>query len=347
VWGAEQVVTAVSVIIPARNAAKWIADAIYSVRAQTLPAHEIIVIDNASSDHTCAVVTRLAKELPQLTLIRNAKDLGPGGGRNIGIDRASGEWMALLDADDWYAPTRLERLIKLATASGDSIVADNQVFARGPGEPTFGTLIAQRGLIERIGIERFLQGDRVVARRSLGVIKPIFRRDFLTRTKVRYDEGIIYGEDSLFYINCLIAGAKILLTDQPLYYYRRHRDSLSRGVTPKSVIELKEKNSTVLAPLRAGADDMLAGLIDQRIGDLEKMVIWRELVAHIRVRHWMNAAHCVMSNRAEARFLLFRLLHALWDRVAESPIFLFLSQTGHAPRIDLSARESPEQRRHR
>lgn len=344
---AEQVVTTVSVIIPARNAAGWVADAIYSVAAQTLSAHEIIVVDNASSDDTCAVVTRLAKELPQVILIRNTTDLGPGAARNIGIDRASGGWVALLDADDWFAPARLARLTTLASASGDCIVADNQAYTRGPGEPILRTLIPQRGSIERVGIEEFLRRDRIVARRGLGVIKPIFKRDFLTSNKLRYDEDLTNGEDSLFYINCLITGANILLTDEPLYYYRRHQGTLSTRVPPISVTELKEKNSIVLARLRSGAEDKLALLIDQRISEHEKMAIWRELVAHIRARHWMKAARCVLANYPNAIFLLFRLLPALWDRIAESPFFLFVAHAGHSPRIHPPACEYPEQRRRR
>src|SRR5450631_1447739 len=211
----------VSVIIPARNAAPWIRNAIRSVAAQTLAACEIIVIDNASTDDTCAVVHQMQLNIPGLILVRNSRDLGVGASRNIGIDRATGDWTAFLDSDDWFAPTRLSRLTELGERAGARIVADNQFFTLGPDEPPLRTLIATRGgRVEMVDLESFLRHDRVVAIGNFGLLKPIFRREFLKAVGVRYDEdpAIKIGEDSLFYISCLITGERMLLTDEALYF---------------------------------------------------------------------------------------------------------------------------------
>lgn len=93
-----------SVVIPAYNAAATLARAIESVRAQTWPAHEIIVVDDGSQDATAEIAAGFGETV---TLIRQANS-GVSVARNAGAAAASGDWLAFLDADDWYAPDRLK-----------------------------------------------------------------------------------------------------------------------------------------------------------------------------------------------------------------------------------------------
>lgn len=92
-----------SVVIPAFNAAATLARAIESVRAQTWPAHEIIVVDDGSSDATASVAESFGHAV---TLIRQPNS-GVAAARNAGARAATGDWLAFLDADDWYYPDRL------------------------------------------------------------------------------------------------------------------------------------------------------------------------------------------------------------------------------------------------
>jgi GT2 family glycosyltransferase len=93
-----------SVIIPSYNSAKTLARAVDSVLAQTWPAHEIIVVDDASSDGTGHVATRFGQRIRYLRREHNA---GVSSARNYGVEHATGDWLAFLDADDWYFPDRL------------------------------------------------------------------------------------------------------------------------------------------------------------------------------------------------------------------------------------------------
>ena len=95
----------VSVVIPAYNAAATIAAAIESVLAQTRLPEEIIVVDDGSNDETSAVVERFG---PIVRLLRQA-NAGCGQARNSGAREARGTWLAFLDADDLWLPTKLER----------------------------------------------------------------------------------------------------------------------------------------------------------------------------------------------------------------------------------------------
>lgn len=93
----------VSVVIPAYNVGKHIAEAIDSVVAQDYPQLELIVVDDGSQDDTAEVV---ASRYPQATLIRKANG-GAASARNAGIRAASGEFIAFLDADDIWLPGKL------------------------------------------------------------------------------------------------------------------------------------------------------------------------------------------------------------------------------------------------
>lgn len=95
----------ISVIIPARDHGRYIGEALESVLSQSLPAAEIIVIDDGSHDDTAGVVGRFA---PRVRYHYTEKK-GVGAARNLGVRLSSGEMIAHLDADDVWVPEKLEQ----------------------------------------------------------------------------------------------------------------------------------------------------------------------------------------------------------------------------------------------
>ena len=93
-----------SVIIPAFNSAATLARAIESVLAQSWPAHEIIVVDDGSTDATADIAAAFGAPV---RLIRQG-NCGVSAARNAGAAAATGDWLAFLDADDWYAADRIK-----------------------------------------------------------------------------------------------------------------------------------------------------------------------------------------------------------------------------------------------
>jgi glycosyltransferase involved in cell wall biosynthesis len=92
-----------SVIIPAYNSAATLTRAVESVLAQSWPAHEIIVIDDGSIDDTLCV----ARGFGDRVRVIHQPNAGVSTARNRGAEAATGDWLAFLDADDWYYPNRL------------------------------------------------------------------------------------------------------------------------------------------------------------------------------------------------------------------------------------------------
>lgn len=114
----------VSVIIPAYNAAQSIERALKSVAAQTLPAAEIIVVDDGSNDDTAARAAAMQNMLGSSKLIViEQPNQGAGAARNKAIHAATQPYLAFLDADDEWLPTKLERSMAVMSEADYVLVA--------------------------------------------------------------------------------------------------------------------------------------------------------------------------------------------------------------------------------
>ena len=95
----------ISVVIPAYNASRFIAATLESVLSQSLPADEILVVDDGSTDDTAAIAENFG---PPVRVFRRPNSR-QGASRNFGAQQAAGEWIAFIDADDLWEPNKLER----------------------------------------------------------------------------------------------------------------------------------------------------------------------------------------------------------------------------------------------
>lgn len=105
----------VSVLMAAHNAAPVIGTALRAVTGQSWQALELLVIDDASTDDTAAIVTRTAADDPRIRLIRLTHNRGAYGARNAGLTAARGRYITLHDADDWSHPERLAHHVRFLT----------------------------------------------------------------------------------------------------------------------------------------------------------------------------------------------------------------------------------------
>ena len=110
----------VSLVVPAHNAERFIEGTIRSLLSQTYRHIEVIVIDDGSSDRTAALVTSIQEEDPRVVLLRQA-NLGVAAARNAGIERARGELIAPVDADDLWYPRAIEKLAGCLDEQGPGV----------------------------------------------------------------------------------------------------------------------------------------------------------------------------------------------------------------------------------
>ncbi|HLO83786.1 MAG TPA: glycosyltransferase family 2 protein [Nostocaceae cyanobacterium] len=221
----------ISVIIPAHNTEKYIAQAIESVLRQTIDNLEVIVIDDASQDATAEIAKSFTD--PRVKVLVNQENLGVSASRNCGIAEASGKWIALLDSDDWYTPERLEKLLAVADSKAADMIADDLYYIYDGEELPWSTLFTQSD----DKVNQIIQVDPVyfVATHStfgvgltLGLTKPIIKREFLLEHEIEYADNIRLGQDFWYYLCCLGKGARFFIVPEPYYFYRSRRGALTK-----------------------------------------------------------------------------------------------------------------------
>ncbi|WP_182880544.1 glycosyltransferase family 2 protein [Microbispora sp. H10949] len=138
-----------SVIVPVRDGEAYLGDALASLaRNRTREFEtEVVVVDDGSADATADVAEDFRRDLPGLSLVRNAAPLGLADARNAGLKLASGRYVTFLDADDWLAPGYLPRLVAAIEGLGCDFVRVDHVQAEGRKRETHRAPQPRRGVV--------------------------------------------------------------------------------------------------------------------------------------------------------------------------------------------------------
>lgn len=313
----------VSVIMPAYNNQDSIVAALTSIAAQTTLPHEVIVVDDGSTDGTVAAVRSMHGRMNgvRLRLFRQQNN-GAGAARNRAIWASTGTWLAFLDADDQWLPTKLERSMAVNFAqdllmschnlygvgkNGEHVIDSRSRWAGNPGDP-YGTLF----------LRGFISSSTVVVRRDVTVAVGGF------------DTGLRSAQDYELWLAILDrAGTRFVCFDEPLLRYTLAED----GITSK----VGRKIACSLAILRRHM-----GILKRHGGAVIVPVLTRTAI--IQVEAWRNY-------RAQGRFLaaLAQLALLPW-RLLEMLVRLpfadgrrpdFLSRLIPAEEVDLTADPTP------
>jgi len=208
----------IAVVIPVYRA-HYLAECLASVFAQTLRPTQIIVVDDGSPDRE-VIDDAVTPYRHRLTLLRQ-ENLGAGAARNRGVQHASADLVAFLDADDLWCPHLLESQVRLlAQQDGPVLVyANGRLIGDGPlrgmlfmdtapstGEPTVDALLSQRCTV--------LTSSVVVQRTAL-IAAGLF------------DEALRRGQDFDMWLRVAAAGGRLSYTTEPLVYRRIHDMNLS------------------------------------------------------------------------------------------------------------------------
>ena len=221
----------VTVIIALYNSAGTLDRAVRSALGQTLNDVEIIIVDDASRDHSLPLARELAADHPCIRVIALPENRGKAHAVNLATGLARGEWIAVLDADDWYEPERLSIMTETGDVQRVDLVADNQRFWDGGAHVMVQTAFAAGMQCSALSEEAFVAGSDPYSDFDFGMLKPIIRQDFIRRTNLRYRENARLSEDFLYLVDFFTRGGKAVLLGRPMYNWTQSFGKISRQWT--------------------------------------------------------------------------------------------------------------------
>src|SRR5580693_6270809 len=207
----------VSVIVPVYNGARFIADTLESVRRQTHTGLECIIIDDGSTDDTAAVVKACVAGDDRFLYIYQPNK-GLSAARNSGLERAKGEFIQFLDADDVLLPSKLEEQLK--SLSGKDAMISYTDYSTGMAEDIY----RPAGFYKPA---QFNSPDRLtelIARWESSLIIPphsfLFHASFFREKRLRFDPALPNHEDFDCWVSIFRLNPAVAYLDKKLCIYR-------------------------------------------------------------------------------------------------------------------------------
>jgi glycosyltransferase involved in cell wall biosynthesis len=195
----------VSAIIPVYNGSRYLAATLDSVLAQTYPLHEIIVIDDGSTDDSPAILRSYGDRLR----VTRQENQGVAVARNAGLRQASGDVITFIDQDDLWPPRRTEIMVDALRSNPEALVAIGQVevlYERSQPPSNldlFGTTLRE-----------FLVGSLCARKTLFDLIGP-------------FNTGVGYADDTDFYMRRREAEIETVYVDDITLQYRLHESNTS------------------------------------------------------------------------------------------------------------------------
>lgn len=217
-----------TVVIPVFGAEETLLRAAESALDQTLRDIELIIVDDASLDGSWDLISELMRKDPRVRAVRNKKNRGKSVSMNRAVAEARGRWLAVLDADDWYHPDRLEALITEGERRHVEMIADNQFFYDARAGQLVGTAWPEGHASWQLSFDDFLLGSNAYENFNLGMLKPVIRTDFMRKVGLGYEAKARHGEDFFHLLQFYLSGGSGAVIDAAYYYYTQPFGSISR-----------------------------------------------------------------------------------------------------------------------
>ena len=256
----------VTVLVAAYNAGKYLEECLDSLINQTLKDIQIVCIDDASTDSTPRILEKYASKDSRIQVLRRRENAGQAVARNMGIEVADGDYITMLDADDWLSADALEKAVNILDSDKETgSVLFRLVYADGDVETPY---LMRSDRTEWSGEEAFrLSLDWSI--HGLYVSKTELFKRFPYDTSCR-----LYSDDNTTRMHYLHSG-KVKVCDG-VYYYRQHVESMTNRLSALR-LDLLEANMSMARQLREAGQgrDVLALFERERWVNLTGVIgIW-------------------------------------------------------------------------
>lgn len=220
----------ISVIIPIYNAEKFLQKCVDSILVQTFTEFELLLINDGSTDATRFICEHY-EMVDSRVRVFHKENGGVSSARNVGLDNAQGEWVCFVDSDDTLPSDALEIMINSDAA--DLIVGG---FMMNPMAVEEYPIWESCGVVSQKDIGSFLKHniDTILFRVPWA---KLFKKAIITNNFIRFDEGLRFGEDTLFVVSYLLQISSInpcnsicynyySIADEYISKYKSHNDKI-------------------------------------------------------------------------------------------------------------------------
>ena len=222
----------VSIVIPVYNVEKYLHRCVNSVLNQTISDIEILLVDDGSPDKCPEICDELQKQYENIVVIHKMNG-GLSSARNAGISKATGEYIGFVDSDDDVEPNMYETLYNTAIEYNADIVMADYIRVQNNGISKYITKYLDGGVFNKQRIineiyPRLIMGENIDYGPLLSVWQSIYKREFLQRNNIVFDEAVRWSEDNIF---SAMAGYKcnrlVYLKWRCFYHYWENQNSIT------------------------------------------------------------------------------------------------------------------------
>ncbi len=268
---------AVSIVMSVKNGMPFLSETVESILEQTEKSWELIAVDNVSEDGSAEYLEKMARQDPRIKLFKNQQDLGMSGGLNRGLEEASAEWIARMDADDVMMSERLERQLDFMDKNPDvKVSCCRGVYINEAGKE-FGKTATD--LFTREKFQWYMDNNEAIGLLHPGVI--MHRETVLDLGG--YRKAFWPAEDIDLWNRLSEAGHLILAQDEVLLKYRLHTQSNISAGFKKGRLKYEWARACMRAR-RKGGENAKGGekepSWDDFIETLNQAPLWE------RLNHW-------------------------------------------------------------
>ena len=228
----------VTIITPCYNSEKYILDTIQSVQSQTYKNWEMIIVDDDSTDNSVNIIKNICNDDSRIKLICQKENVGPGAARTLAVQRASGRYIAYLDADDIWMPEKLEKQIKFMQDNKYAFTCTSYEVINNSGKP----LKKYIHMPKQLDYINFLKNNIL---QTVGIMVDL---KFIDK-KFLFMPNINIGEDAATWLQVLKSGQICFGLDEILAKYRRASKSLSSNKIKSALGTWKMYRKIIKLPL--------------------------------------------------------------------------------------------------
>ena len=252
--------TAISVIVPIYNNEKSAEECIGSILSQSFENFELILVDDGSTDGSSDICDRYGRKDSRVKVIHNTNH-GVSHARNTGIEMASGEYIAFVDADDYINKDTLKIAYDNIRKNEVDVVIWNNFFCKGESEKENiefpkTSIINNRTVRNELVVTTLCPtmtsfGENAKVFVGMGFVwNKLFKKELIDKNEIRFDSGVELYEDVAFICKYMNNVESVSFVDTPLYHYRVS----DKGATLRYKPNIIESNKLLMKSLDAILD---------------------------------------------------------------------------------------------